>query len=358
MVVGYSLDESYLHRQVENQQRQVIPAERKIQLKLHRVGQSPAIHYGKVEYYTVLNPPLSAWALSTVHTAQDPLMMLEAQGRLKRLGLLAGLILVLLTGLVLTYQGVRRESELARLKSDFASNVSHELKTPLTSIRMYAEMLQQGIAATAADRDRYHTVIIKESERLGRLIANVLDFSKVERGTRRYNLASEDVKSVIDEAIETFCHLSEGGKVDIQFSPSVQTPPLVVVADREAAVQSVLNLLSNAAKYSPEGSPISIALKRAHGEVGVEISDQGIGIAPMEQKRIFDDFYRAPDARRIGVEGTGLGLALVRRHMKACGGRVELHSAPAQGSRFTLWFNEARMPPEKRSDEQIDDSHY
>jgi signal transduction histidine kinase len=255
---------------------------------------------------------------------------------------------VLLVGLLLTYRGVRRESDLARLKSDFASNVSHELKTPLTSIRMYAEMLQEGIAATASDRRRYQGVIIRESERLGRLIANVLDFSRVEKGTRRYDLRVEDLREMTREAVDTFRRLSEGEEIKIKFSRRGALPP--VSADREAAVQSVLNLLSNAAKYSPESPEIEVALTERDGEVGVMVKDSGIGIHPSEQKRIFDDFYRAPGARSAGVEGTGLGLALVRRHMKACGGRVEVESAPGEGSRFTIWFPKAQQTNEDAAD--------
>ncbi len=261
---------------------------------------------------------------------------LERREGLRRQGLVLGLILVLLVGLLLTYRGVRRESELARLKSDFASNVSHELKTPLTSIRMYAEMLEQGIAATNADRDRYQQVIIRESERLGRLIANILDFSRIEKGTRRYDLRPEDLGELCAEALETFARLSEGERIQIRLGTNGATPR--VRADREAAIQSILNLLSNAAKYSPEDPQIDVAIRRERGEDGIEVRDRGIGIPLAEQKRIFDDFYRAPGARRAGVEGTGLGLALVRRHMNACGGRVEVHSSPGRGSAFTLWF--------------------
>jgi signal transduction histidine kinase len=111
-----------------------------------------------------------------------------------------------------------------------------------------------------------------------------------------------------------------------------------VDADREAATQSIFNLLSNAAKYSPEQARIVVRMIEGDAEVGVEVRDSGIGIPAAEQKRIFDDFYRAPQARQVGVEGTGLGLALVKRHMTACGGRAEVRSAPGQGSRFTLWF--------------------
>jgi two-component system phosphate regulon sensor histidine kinase PhoR len=347
VVVGYTVDEGYLARQVAQHQVEGTSPVRGIKLSLRRVGEVPRRRSGQRLLYTsVLHQPLNHWTIATYLPESDPMELLERRGGLRRLGLVVGLILALSVGLVLTYRGVRRESELARLKSDFASNVSHELKTPLTSIRMYAEMLDHGIASTAEDRRRYQRVIIRESERLGRLIANVLDFSRVERGTRRYELRAEDPVNLTTEAVETFRRLAEGEEISIEMSAGEASLP-EVTADREAAVQSILNLLSNAAKYSPEQPQIEVALHARDGEVGVEVRDHGIGIPLSEHKRIFDDFYRAPHSRRIGVEGTGLGLALVRRHMKACGGRVELDSQQGKGSCFTLWFPKAqRSKPE------------
>lgn len=334
---GFSMDEAYLQQILQRDQKKIVPQGRGIQIKLRRVGEVPDLSKKRVLHASLLDPPLSYWMLNAIVPAADPMAQLEPPSGLYRLGLVVGLILVLLVGLMLTYLGVRRESDLARLKSDFASNVSHELKTPLTSIRMYAEMLEQGIATTPQVRERYHQVIIRESERLGRLIANVLDFSQVERGTRGYELRDEDLHEMTREAVETFHRLSEGEQLSISFKPSEEGLPSVT-ADREAAVQCILNLLSNAAKYSPSGPRIEVILRRHDEELGVEVSDQGMGIQSSELKRIFDDFYRAPGARKAGVEGTGLGLALVRRHMQACGGRVEVQSDVGKGSRFTIWF--------------------
>lgn len=352
-LVGYSLDEGPLRARVAGRDRGASPPARGVELVLGRVGESHALPRERVLHASILPPPLADWTLTAVRAGTDPMDQLERREGLRRQGTVLGLIVVLLVGLLLTYRGVRRESELARLKSDFASNVSHELKTPLTSIRMYAEMLEHGIAATAADRGRYQQVIIRESERLGRLIANILDFSRIERGTRRYDLRAEDLGELAGEALETFARLSEGEHIQIRMHANGQAPH--VRADREAAIQSILNLLSNAAKYSPDAPEIDVKLKVGVREVGIEVSDRGIGIPPAEQKRIFDDFYRAPGARRAGVEGTGLGLALVRRHMSACGGRVELHSTPGKGSTFTLWFaicGRGGDPP--RSEESTD----
>ena len=342
-VMGYSVNESHLRRQVSQAQLHAPPG-RAIQLQIQRPGVRAAFPEARVIYSSVLQAPLNHWTLTGVLPSTDTLDAEQQRGRLLRLGLVVGMILVLVSGIFLAYRGVRRETELARLKSDFASNVSHELKTPLTSIRMYAEMLQHGIAATPEDKSRYHTVIVREAERLGRLITNVLDFSKLERGERRYTLEPEDLRAMTEEALETYGRLSERDGVSIRFIPPEGDCP-EVMADREAAVQCILNLLSNAAKYSPDEPSIEVKITQQDGEVGLMVTDHGMGVPPAEQKRIFDDFYRAPGAARAGVEGTGLGLALVRRHMKAFEGRVELKSKPDEGSRFTLWFQIATAAP-------------
>ncbi len=335
-VVGYAVNEAHLQRQVR-QARLHAPPGRAVELHVQRPGQRAAFPEARVVYSSVLEAPLSHWTLTGVLPSTAALDTEQQRGRLLRLGLVLGLILVLVSGMVLAYRGVRRETELARLKSDFASNVSHELKTPLTSIRMYAEMLQHGIAETPEDQSRYHSVIVREAERLGRLIANVLDFSKLERGERRYSLEPVSLVAMTEEAVETYRRLSERDGVTIELRGGDADYP-EVLADHEAAEQCILNLLSNAAKYSPDEPSIEVELAAGEGEVGVTVRDRGMGIPATEQRRIFDDFYRAPGAARAGVEGTGLGLALVRRHMKACEGRVALRSKRGEGSRFTLWF--------------------
>ncbi|MCA9666198.1 MAG: HAMP domain-containing histidine kinase [Myxococcales bacterium] len=342
-MVGFSLDQQALRRRVGQQQRRLPPSGRGIALRLSRVGQRIDVPAKKLLHNAALPAPLGHFSLIATRAAADPVADIERKGQLRHIGMVLGLVLVLAAGLFFTYRGVRRESDLAQLKSDFASNVSHELKTPLTSIRMYAEMLQQGIAEGPDDQQRYHEVIIRESERLGRLIANVLDFSRVERGTRRYDLVEIEVDELVRDALDTFSRLADEDVADVTLADKIEPGASKhVIADHEAAVQSLLNLLSNAVKYSRGAPGVEVTLRGGHGELGVEVRDHGIGIPPAEQKRIFDDFYRAPQARQANVEGTGLGLALVRRHMEACGGRVTVQSAVAKGSRFTLWFPAAR----------------
>jgi signal transduction histidine kinase len=271
----------------------------------------------------------------------DPLDEIVRSRGLRHLGITGGLVAILVLGLVATIRGAARERQLARLQSDFVSTVSHELKTPLTSIRMFAEMLQQDVAGSDRDRERrYHDIIVKESERLGLLIANLLDYSQIEKGTRRYSQRREPARDVLEEAVATFQRMREEAKPNIEISIAPEAQAIEVVVDRDVVVQALLNLLANAAKYAGDAHPIRATLTMAGGNrVAFGVSDRGPGIPKTEQARIFREFYRTPEAYSSGVEGTGLGLALVKRHVEAQGGEVALDSAVGKGSTFSLLFS-------------------
>jgi signal transduction histidine kinase len=264
----------------------------------------------------------------------DEIVKLRGQ---KHMLVTGGLMVLLMIGLIATIRGAARERELARLKSEFVSTVSHELKTPLTSIRMFAEMLQQGVAGTDREREaRYQEIIVKESERLGLLIANLLDYSQIERGTRRYARRNESLAEIAREAVETFRRLREGEHQLVSLELSDGAESLSVWADREVIVQSILNLLSNAAKYGA-GKPISVAVRPRGDDLAmVSVKDEGPGIPAAEHDKIFREFYRTPSAYKTQIEGTGLGLALVKRHVEAHGGQVELVSHEGVGSTFSV----------------------
>ncbi len=270
----------------------------------------------------------------------DPLdEIVRARGR-QHLVMTGALAAILILGLVATIRGAARERELAQLKSDFVSTVSHELKTPLTSIRMFAEMLQQDVAGSDRNRERrYHDVIVKESERLGLLIANLLDYSQIEKGTRRYNQERERAGDVLADAVETFSRLREGEQPVVVVRAPTEAAHAEIAVDRDVVVQALLNLLANAAKYGGSSADIEaqVAL-RGEERVALIVRDHGPGIPKPEQARIFKEFYRTPEAYRSGVEGTGLGLALVKRHVEAQGGEVNLDSAPGKGAAFSLVF--------------------
>jgi signal transduction histidine kinase len=250
------------------------------------------------------------------------------------------LAIMLGLGILATIRGAARARELAQLKSDFVSTVSHELKTPLTSIRMFAEMLEQGVAqGDAAKMARYHGVIVQESQRLGLLIANLLDYSQIERGTRRYTPSRENLDKLARHAVTTFETLRDperGKRNPIQLTVSPEAMKTDVEVDHDVVVQALLNLLANAAKYGAADGAIEVDVAADELSARISVTDHGPGIPAHEQARIFREFYRSPEAYRSGVEGTGLGLALVKRHIEALGGSVDVQSTVGHGATFTI----------------------
>ena len=225
---------------------------------------------------------------------------------------------------------------LSDLRAQFVSSVSHELKTPLTSIRMFAETLQMGRINDPEVRDEYLGTIVNESERLSRLVDGVLLFSKVEQGKRTYRFRPVQAGEVIRSAVRTMEYpLSQQGfHLHLTLEPDLPA----IHADRDAVEQAVLNLLSNALKFSGEARDIDLRLFRDQNEIVIRVTDRGLGIAPEQQSRIFEKFYRAPTSQNQLIPGTGLGLALVAAILKAHGGRVEVDSEAGKGSTFSLRF--------------------
>ena len=301
------------------------------------VGTTPADRISQVSFGESL--PHLALALVIPHGDPAPLdEVIRARSR-RHVVWTSGLALLLGVGLLATIRGAARARELAQLKSDFVSTVSHELKTPLTSIRMFAEMLEQGVGSGDPDKmHRYHGVIVQESQRLGLLIANLLDYAQIERGTRRYTPSVVPVERLARDAVSTFEALRDPSKgrnpIEVAVSPDAMAVELEI--DRDVVVQAVLNLLANAAKYGGAERPIEVTVEAAAASAAISVRDHGPGIPAHEQARIFREFYRTPDAYRSNVEGTGLGLALVKRHIEALGGTVEVASVVGEGATFTI----------------------
>ena len=246
------------------------------------------------------------------------------------------LLLVIGAGLGASYRLVRRETEMARLKADFVANVSHDLKTPLALIRMYGETLEMGRVLDEPARQEYYRVITREGERLSRLLDNVLDFSRIEGGRRRYDVAPAEVEPIVHETLEAFSYVltQQGFKVDVAVAPDLPVVPL----DAEAVGQALANLVDNAIKYSGERKVVRVEAALRDGHLTLAVADEGIGIPPEEHGRIFEKFYRVGRSETQGRRGSGVGLALVRHVAEAHGGRVTVESRPGAGSTFTLWF--------------------
>ena len=223
---------------------------------------------------------------------------------------------------------------MARMKSAFVSNVSHEMKTPLALISMYAETLESGrVSAPEKVRDYYRT-ILRESRNLAGMVENVLDFARLESEHAAIQREPVDLGEIVAEVVRN-CdeHLRlEGFRVSLEIEPGL---PLID-GDRQALSQALLNLIDNAIKYSASAKEVGVAVRAAGGSVVVEITDQGIGIDPSEQQRIFEQFYRAGDPMTQKVRGVGLGLELVRYIVTVHRGRIELQSTPGKGSVFSV----------------------
>ncbi len=246
------------------------------------------------------------------------------------------LIAIIAVATAATWRLTRRETEMARLKSDFVANVSHDLKTPLSVIRMFGETLEMGRVTSEGQRQEYYQVITRETERLSRLIDDVLDFSRIEGGRRTYRIAPAAVEPLIRETLDAFAYplAQEGFKVDVRMDPDLPDVPM----DGDAVGHALANLVDNAIKYSADRKSLRIDAARRDGGVTITVADEGIGIPRDEQAKIFEKFYRVGRSETQSRRGSGVGLALVRHVAEAHGGRVTVESEPGAGSRFTLWL--------------------
>jgi signal transduction histidine kinase len=259
---------------------------------------------------------------------------------LATLGLIGFIDLVLGAGLFLVYFNVRRELNLSRLKSDFVANVSHELKTPLALIRLFAETLEMGRVGRPEKARDYYRIINKESQRLTQLINNILDFSRIEAGRKEYRFAPVSLPRVVDEVLEAYGFPMEQQGFALEVKIADDLPE--VEADAEALAQALINLVNNAIKYSRDEKRIEVEVKAEGEQVRISVTDHGIGIPKAEQAKIFEKFFRGEDSLVHETKGSGLGLSLVRHIVEAHGGSVEVDSAPGRGSTFTLVLPVAR----------------
>ncbi len=256
--------------------------------------------------------------------------------------LAALLAIVAVAGLLAVHRMVRVVVQFAERRSHFAASVSHELKTPLTSIRMYGEMLRDGLVPTDAKRAEYYHTITDESERLSRLIDNVLDFSRLERGEYEVRTTSGDLGPVVEEATEKVAPYARRQDFAVRLERDPELPE--VVFDRDAVTQIIFNLVDNALKYARDADPreIVIGLRGDEDELVLSVRDFGPGIPAADVPRIFEAFYRRDDQETRATRGSGIGLALVRQLAGSMGGRVSADNAPGGGLRVSVTFRPAR----------------
>jgi signal transduction histidine kinase len=245
-------------------------------------------------------------------------------------------VTVLLAGIAMIVRAAGRELKLAEVKQTFVSNVSHELKTPLALIRLFAETLEMGRVKTSEKAQEYYRIIYNESRRLSQLIDNILDFSRIEAGSREYRFVPVDLAELARAVVETyeFQIRAAGFELVTRFDSGLRR----IEADPDAISQAILNLLNNSVKYSDGTKHITVEVQARDGGVVVEVADRGIGIPISEQNRIFEKFYRVSTGLVHETKGSGLGLALVKHIVEAHHGRVSVESSPGRGSRFTIWL--------------------
>jgi signal transduction histidine kinase len=239
----------------------------------------------------------------------------------------------------LIWRDLDRQVRLVRQKTDFVSNVSHELKTPLTSIRIFSELLASN---PDADRQkRYSEIIVNESSRLTRLINNVLDFARMDRGETKYEREIFDLNELVRETLMNFRPNFASNGVD--------SNPLPVLGNRDAIAQVLLNLLSNAEKYGDGRIDVS-TMRSDLGLATVRVSDHGPGVPHGSEEKIFEQFYRAHNSLNSGIQGAGLGLTLARQIARANGGDVIYEANPGGGSQFSIKLNAAEADENKDPD--------
>jgi two-component system phosphate regulon sensor histidine kinase PhoR len=277
---------------------------------------------------------LYAWRIQLLPKNVEELQAQAETERLLGVLLIPVSTLIIAVGLGVVWLTVIAERRTSRLKSDFIANVSHELKTPLSLIRMFGELLATGKHKGESNPREYAEIITREAERLSHLIDNVLDFARIERGKASYHFAEGRLDEVTERALDVCRYRVEMEKMRLRIDIAPGLPP--VRMDENAITLVLLNLIDNAVKYAAEGKEIAVGLARTPGGIVLSVRDRGPGIPIDEQPRVFERFYRARMARDRNVRGSGIGLALVKHIVEAHGGRLAVASVPGQGATFTV----------------------
>jgi len=251
--------------------------------------------------------------------------------------LLIGLLtVVLILGVWIVYRSIKREVELAQIKSEFVSNVSHELRTPLSLISMFSETLEMDRVKSEEKKKEYYSIISQESNRLSKIVNSILNFSKIEAGKRQFNFVESYLNDVVENAYRSYkFHLEQKEfKIDLVKD---ETIPIIKI-DEEAVSEAIVNLVDNAVKYSDKEKQITIRTGLENNFAFVEVEDKGIGIPVKDQKKIFEKFFRVSSGNVHNVKGSGLGLSIVNYTVEAHKGKIELIIEEGKGSKFRLLF--------------------
>jgi two-component system phosphate regulon sensor histidine kinase PhoR len=249
-------------------------------------------------------------------------------------------VLVVVTGVVLVLVFLRREANLSELQADFVSKVSHEFRTPLTSIRLFVETIARSRGDRATE-DKCLDALGRETDRLTQLIERLLDWGRMEAGRKQFEMRDQSMQGVVDAAVDAFAPMREHHP-HVELSTQVEQGLPNVHVDRAAMVDAIGNLLSNAFKYGGTPPIIQLRARRVATGLAIEVTDNGDGIPRAEHPRIFEKFYRIDDRLSRHREGSGLGLAIVKHIVRAHRGRVQLESTKGKGSTFRIILSPAR----------------
>lgn len=286
---------------------------------------------------TSLSVRLGPWLPVTLAvTPKDP-VGLETQKRNRRTvraAVVLTAVFVSVVGALWIARLIAWEVETARQRADFAANVSHELRSPITQIRLKGEALQFGLVDPGEDMQQHFDAIVRESERLSRLVDDVLDFAAIERGAKRYHPRPDDLGDVVASGVAAARASMEQAGMELEVDIQEDLPRVWI--DREAIGQVITNLLSNALKYAVDGKWVRVRLHLAPDGVELSVADRGIGISGDELGRVFDDFFRSTDPLVRRTKGTGIGLAIVRYIVEAHGGTISVESTLGRGARFIV----------------------
>jgi two-component system, OmpR family, phosphate regulon sensor histidine kinase PhoR len=277
---------------------------------------------------------LYKWRLNVTMTAASGLAAAVARRRVLEMVLVGLSGLVVIAGSIVILVAAARERKLSNLKSDFVANVSHELKTPLSLVRMFGELLQTGRVDSEEKKHQYLQIIVSESERLASLIENVLDFAKVERGKAAYEFSNANIVEVVMRAVDACRVRAEREGVELEFATAITNVQLEI--DERAIEIAVINLVDNAIKYAAVGKRVIVELRVPGAYVQIRVTDFGPGIAADEKRRVFERFVRGRSTRNQRVRGSGIGLALVKHIAEAHGGDAWVEDGKEGGASFVI----------------------
>jgi signal transduction histidine kinase len=244
------------------------------------------------------------------------------------------LIIILVFGTALIARIVAREMEILRIKSDFVSSVSHEFKTPLTSMKALTERLETGKVTQPAKMKQYISIISHDIDRLIRLVGNILNFSNIEEGKKVYRKEETDIAIWLKEVINNY--QKESIERGISISADIEDDLPALNIDKDSMTQAIFNLLDNAVKFSKDVKEIGVTVLKNESSIIMKVKDKGIGIENDEKDKIFEKFYRGKSAVNNFINGTGLGLALVKYTVEAHNGQIEVESEPGWSTVFTI----------------------